>query len=64
MDAALLKAMLKQYLASSSRAFIIQFVEETAENFTPDELDRLTGIMQKVAKRKRATIDTAAGPAR
>jgi hypothetical protein len=60
MDSGLLKAMLKQYFASSSRAFIIQFLEETAENFTPDELDRLVGIMQKVAKRKRGTVDAPA----
>ena len=60
MDPDLVKAMLKQMLKSSSRAFVIQFVQESAENFTADQLSELIGILQKIEKRKRGTISTTA----
>jgi hypothetical protein len=64
MNPELLKALLKQMFASSSRAFIINFVQECAENLTVDQLSELAGILQKVEKRKRGTVDTTATPAR
>jgi hypothetical protein len=64
MEPALLKAMLKQMVASSSRAFILQFVQESAENFTADQLSELVGVLQKIEKRKRGTVDTTATTAR
>lgn len=64
MNPELVKAMIKQMFASSSRAFIIQFVSESAENFTADQLSELVAILQKIEKRKRGTVDTTATPAR
>lgn len=60
MDPDLVKAMVKQMLKSSSRAFVIQLVQESAENFTADQLSELIGILQKIEKRKRGTISTTA----
>ena len=60
MDPDLVKAMVKQMLKSSSRAFVIQLVQESAENFTSDQLSELIGILQKIEKRKRGTISTTA----
>lgn len=60
MDPDLVKAMVKQMLKSSSRAFVIQLVQESAENFTADQLNELIGILQKIEKRKRGTISTTA----
>ena len=60
MDPNLVKAMVKQMLKSSSRAFVIQLVQESAENFTADQLSELIGILQKIEKRKRGTISTTA----
>jgi hypothetical protein len=64
MDPALIKAMVKQMFASSSRAFINNLVQESAENFSVDQLSDLIGILQKVEKRKRGTVDTTASPPR
>lgn len=58
MNPEMIKAMVKQLLSSGSRAFAINIVEETAEYFTADELSRLIGIMQKVEKKKRGTLET------
>ena len=60
MDPDLVKVMVKQMLKSSSRAFVIQLVQESAENFTADQLSELIGILQKIEKRKRGTISTTA----
>lgn len=64
MDPALIKAMVKQMFASSSRAFINNLVQESAENFSVEQLSDLIGILQKVEKRKRGTVETVATPSR
>jgi hypothetical protein len=58
MNPELIKAMVKQMLTSGSRAFAISLVEESAEYFTPDELTKLVGILQRVEKKKRGTVET------
>jgi hypothetical protein len=49
---------IKQALGNSLKTGATQMVEEMAETFSADDIDRLIGVLQKVAKRKRGTIDT------
>ena len=58
MNPEMIKMMVKQMLTNGSRAFAISLVEESAEYFTADELSKLVGILQRIEKKKRTTVDT------